>query len=146
MLRVFFLVMLFMLSKQRVHSQTMPKDTCYTNPKPVACFDALRYSSKYWIQDSLTRTGFRDLFANEYLANCSTCFRGRKWADVSTYFGKPNFVFEGGKYLKEGETLYRYYVHYEGDIKDFKDIGNRYFDIIIYNGIIVYTGLDEIDG
>lgn len=146
MLRLFFLLMLFMLVRQRVNSQTVPKDTCYTNPKHVACFDALRYNSQYWIQDSLTRTGFSYLFANVYLVNCSKCFRGRKWIEVSTYFGKPNFVFEGGKYLKEGETLYRYYVHFEGDIKDFKDIGNRYFDIIINNGLIVYTGLDEIDG
>ena len=81
-----------------------------------ACLVLIQLYSKYWIADSLARTGFRNLIGSELLRSCD-CMEGKNWKEVSKYLGKPNFIVKPSKFLEKDEILYRYVIYSYKDLK-----------------------------
>lgn len=93
------------------------------------CLNSLIANKHYWTRDSLGENGFREIFATTYLRNCD--FTGKKWTDISTYLGKPNYTVKA-----DTTTIYRYRLnHYSNN---YKDIGSGLLDVEVKNEIIVH--------
>jgi hypothetical protein len=56
--------------------------------KQEDCLETIKYYSEFWIRDSLGKNGFRQLYGTSILKKCN--LEGKKWSEISVYFGKPN--------------------------------------------------------
>jgi len=151
MFKTIVLLALLTLKVNQLHAQNKNADTCIIKPNTLTCYKLIKLYSKYWIADSLARTGFRNLIGTEFFHSCN-CMEGKDWKEVSKYLGKPNFVVKPSKFLEKDEILYRYVIYSYKDLKKYKssmdvmDIGNKRLDIIVKNGVITSFLVFEVDG
>ncbi len=136
MLRYFLFLKLVIFTGTLAFSQLNAGDSCRTHQESLDCFGALTNYSKYWKQDSLANSGFRELFASEYLVDCTRCFMGRKWSDVSNYFGEPNRVIKWSKYEKDEKFEFWYWLNSTGGSKDYPVHREARLVITIIEGVI----------
>jgi hypothetical protein len=151
MFKVITFIILVFLNAHQVHAQNKIADSCVVQPKAMNCYNLIIFYSRYWIADSLARTGFRNLIGTELLSSCD-CMEGRNWKEVSKYLGKPNFVVKGSEFSEKNATLYRYMIYSYVDLKKYKSRteysgpGNKRLDIVVKDGVIVSFGVFENDG
>src|SRR5688572_10031251 len=105
MFKVITFTILLFLSRHSIHAQNKIADSCVVQPKAMNCYNLIIFYSRYWIADSLARTGFRNLLGSELLPSCD-CMEGKNWKEVSKYLGKPNFVVKASKFLEKDEIIY----------------------------------------
>ena len=116
---------------QQTKQTKSKKDTVY-------CIYNLKRYKDYWLQDSLAKNGFREIFASKVLTECP--FEGIKWSTISEYFGKPDWSYP---HSNEKRILYRYRLnHYMDDIHV---PGTMLLDIDVRNDLIVGFYVYSID-
>lgn len=101
------------------------------------CIELLKKYQHYWVDDSIGKNGFRELFSEMVLRNCK--FSGTRWSNVSEYLGKPNFTF-----INNSSTHYRYRLN--NFTSDLGAPGNMFLEVFVKDDIITSFKVDMVDG
>lgn len=131
-------------------SQNRTYDSCITHLSAPDCISLLAQYSDAWINDSLAKNGFRHFFGWEIFRCSGRNLERQRWTAISKYLGKPHYTINGDKknpiFCKD-EIIYRYVlVTWSGKYQDYRDLGNKFLDVIVVNGIIKFFGVQENDG
>lgn len=85
--RIVFFSILVVSFRENAYSQGNQRDSLTNEPVDFNCLAKLKEYSKYWIQDSLAKNGFRNLFAEAYLLKCTSVLIGNSHLDITVENG-----------------------------------------------------------
>jgi hypothetical protein len=143
-------VFIFFLFSNVGFSQNRSYDSCITRLSAPDCISLLAQYSDAWINDSLAKNGFRHFFGWEIFRCSGKNLRGQQWTVIAKYLGKPHYTIRANAknpINSKDEFIYRYVLFtWSGNYQDYRDLGNKFLDVIVVNGIIRFCGVQENDG